>query len=268
MNNQFGPSVSTRAGVLVLGTDTGVGKTKVSAGLVHGLAQRGCRVAGLKPVVSGAVDWQGAPAGTAPVWEDVLALEQAGGLVLPATERSVVMLQAPASPHFAAREQGVSVDFADLVRAIQRSAVQAQALVVEGVGGARVPLNAQFDTADLAVALGLPVVLVVGLRLGCINHALLTAEALRARGLVIASWVANAGVAPYERIGETIDTIATALNLACSATLPVLSALPTMQWHARVVYREALAVQAQEAAAALSGTLDVLQAGCLATCFT
>ena len=256
-------------GVWVLGTDTGVGKTKVSAGLVYGLASRGVRVAGLKPVVSGALDWMGAPAGQPQVWEDLLALEQAGGVVLSPNRRSILALQAPASPHFAAQEQGVQVDFAALLAGIRDVAADVEMVVVEGVGGLRVPLTARFDTADLAVALGLPVVLVVGLRLGCINHALLTAEALRSRGLTIATWVANTGLSePYARVDETVATISARLGVPCSAVLPPLAPLPLLQWAQRQSYLLGLKSQAVEAAAALQGTLDVLLCGGRPGCFT
>ncbi|MBU0889607.1 MAG: dethiobiotin synthase [Gammaproteobacteria bacterium] len=173
-------------GCFVTGTDTGVGKTLVSAGLLHALAVHHRRVVGMKPVAAGVVPW-----GDDWASEDVIALRAASTLAVPPALDNPVLLLDPLSPHIAAARAGVQIDIAAIVRSYQALAAQADAVVVEGAGGFHVPLSDSQTGADLAQALALPVVLVVGLRLGCLNHALLTAEAIRARGLAVAGWVAN-----------------------------------------------------------------------------
>lgn len=170
----------------VTGTDTGVGKTLVSTALLHALARHHKRVVGMKPVAAGTTLLHGSE-----INDDVLALRAASTLAVPAALDNPVLLPDAVSPHVAAARVGRSIDMAHIV-ACHRQLVQlADAVVVEGAGGFRVPLSASETGADLAQALGLPVVLVVGLRLGCMNHALLTLEAIRARGLRLAGWVAN-----------------------------------------------------------------------------
>ncbi len=170
----------------VTGTDTGVGKTLVSAALLHALAAHYPRVVGMKPVAAGTVQTEDGDAN-----EDVLALRAASNCRVPPALDNPVLLPDPVSPHIAAARAGVHIDIPHLV-ACHRQLVQlADAVVVEGAGGFLVPLSDTETGADLAQALDLPVVLVVGLRLGCLNHALLTAEAIRSRGLTLAGWVAN-----------------------------------------------------------------------------
>jgi dethiobiotin synthetase len=173
-------------GCFVTGTDTGVGKTLVSAALLHTLARHHARVVGMKPVAAGLVlqggEW---------VAEDVLALRAASTVAVPPELDCPVALPEPLSPHLAAARAGRRVGVAELVAAHRELRSLADVVLVEGSGGWRVPLNEDETLADLAVALALPVVLVVGLRLGCLNHALLTAEAIRADGLHLAGWVAN-----------------------------------------------------------------------------
>jgi len=191
-------------GIFVTGTDTEVGKTRISTGLLHALAQRGWLTAGYKPVAAGQdrLDdgrW---------VNEDVEALRRAGSLLLSDAEVGPWQWHSACAPHIAARLDAEAAEAAgrpvrrfDPARCLagaRRLQVRADLLVVEGVGGFAVPLTDGADpdlpwwgSDDLALGLGLPVVLVVGMRLGCINHALLTAEAVRARGLRLLGWVAN-----------------------------------------------------------------------------
>jgi dethiobiotin synthetase len=173
-------------GCFITGTDTDVGKTRISAGLLHWLAERGLRSAGLKPVAAGASLIDGA-------WinDDVQALRLAGSLPLTAAEVGPLQLRTACAPHIAAQIEGRCIDRVLLLRAARDLATRADVLVVEGVGGFCVPLGDDWDSADLARDLALPVLLVVGLRLGCLNHALLTAEAVRARGLPLIGWIAN-----------------------------------------------------------------------------
>ncbi|MDQ7744717.1 dethiobiotin synthase [Hydrogenophaga pseudoflava] len=170
----------------VTGTDTGVGKTFVSCALLHALARRHPRVVGMKPVAAGLIE-------TPDGWdsEDAIALRAASTVRVPPALDNPVRLPDPLSPHIAAERAGTTIDIAHLVACQRTLAQHADAMVVEGAGGFLVPLSPEHTGADLARALCLPVLLVVGLRLGCLNHALLSAEAIRARGLTLAGWVAN-----------------------------------------------------------------------------
>ena len=179
-------SAPTTLSLFVTGTDTGVGKTLVSAALLHTLARHHSRVVGMKPVAAGTECINGVQAN-----EDVLALRAASSCAVPPELDNPVLLPDPVSPHIAAARTGVRIDIAHLVACHRALTALADAVVVEGAGGFLVPLSATETGADLAQALSLPVLLVVGLRLGCLNHALLTAEAIRARGLTLAGWVAN-----------------------------------------------------------------------------
>lgn len=170
----------------VVGTDTGVGKTHVACALLQALALHHPRVVGMKPVAAGVVPW-----GEGWASEDSIALRAESTVAVPSALDNPVLLPDPLSPHIAAARAGVQIDIHTIVQAYAALSAQADAVVVEGAGGFHVPLSDTTTGADLAVALGLPVVLVVGLRLGCLNHALLTAEAIAARGLTLAGWVAN-----------------------------------------------------------------------------
>lgn len=170
----------------VTGTDTGVGKTLVAAALLHALAKRYPRVVGMKPVAAGHVR-----VGECWTSEDALALRAASTVQVPPELDNPILLPDPLSPHIAAQRVGARIQIAPLVDCYRELAGRADAVVVEGAGGFHVPLSDDETGADLAQVLALPLVLVVGLRLGCLNHALLTAEAIRARGLTLAGWVAN-----------------------------------------------------------------------------
>jgi dethiobiotin synthetase len=178
--------MSTPLSLFVTGTDTEIGKTLVSAALLRGFARAGLRAAGMKPIAAGAFEVDG-------VWhnEDADQLDAASSVLLPPTLRTPYLLKAPAAPHIVAALENVRLDIGHIVDCHAQALKLADIVVVEGVGGFRVPLTDTHDTADLALALNLPVVLVVGMRLGCISHALLTAEAIAARGLHLAGWVAN-----------------------------------------------------------------------------
>ncbi|MES2741610.1 MAG: dethiobiotin synthase [Pseudomonadota bacterium] len=170
----------------VTGTDTEIGKTLVSSAMLHALVQTGVRACGMKPVAAGATLRDGALHN-----DDADRLSEAGNVSMLPNLTTSYMLRAAAAPHIAAQRDGVLIEMVPILAAYTEVAAACDAVVVEGVGGFRVPLSDMFDTADLASQLGLPVVLVVGLRLGCISHALLSAEAIIGRGLVLAGWVAN-----------------------------------------------------------------------------
>ncbi|MDH6183941.1 dethiobiotin synthase [Polaromonas sp. CG_23.6] len=172
--------------LFVTGTDTGVGKTRVSTALLQALSAHHSRVVGMKPVAAGTELINGVMSN-----EDVVALRAASTCAVPPELDNPVLLPDPVSPHIAAARAGVKIDIAHLVACHRALETLADAVVVEGAGGFLVPLSDLETGADLAQALALPVVLVVGLRLGCLNHALLTLEAIQARGLTLAGWVAN-----------------------------------------------------------------------------
>lgn len=201
--------------LFVTGTDTGVGKTLVCTGLLHALAKRHGRVVGMKPVAAGTELIKGVPAN-----EDVLALRAASSCTVPPELDNPVLLPDPLSPHIAAARAGVPIDIAHLVACHRALTQLADAVVVEGAGGFLVPLSATETGADLARALGLPVLLVVGLRLGCLNHALLTAEAIRARGLTLAGWVANHVDATMLAQDDNIAFLRQNLQAPLLATIP------------------------------------------------
>lgn len=167
----------------VTGTDTGVGKTLISCALLHGFAAQNRRVVGMKPVAAGCND-DGQN-------DDVVQLRAAGNVQIDYGQINPYCLVPAVAPHLAAQVAGVSIDFARISKAFTELSAQADVVIVEGAGGLLVPLNGAQDSADLMRELGLPVILVVGMRLGCLNHALLTVEAIAARGLVLAGWVAN-----------------------------------------------------------------------------
>lgn len=173
-------------GLFVTGTDTGVGKTIVACALLRVLADRGLRVAGFKPVAAGA---ERTRAGLRN--EDALHLIESSNVGLPYESTNPVVLEPPIAPHIAADRAGVTIDVDALAEHHRRMASAADVIVTEGAGGWLVPTGPESTLADLAVAIGDPVVLVVGMRLGCINHALLTAAAVRAWGLELAGWIDN-----------------------------------------------------------------------------
>lgn len=203
----------------VAGTDTEIGKTLVSSALLRGFAQQGLRAAAMKPIAAGAFERDG-------VWhnEDADQLDAAANVALPPDIRTPYLLREPIAPHIAAAREGVSLDISRIVDAHKLAMTQADVVVVEGVGGFRVPLTDVHDSADLAFALDLPVVLVVGMRLGCISHALLTAEAIAARGLRLAGWVANRVDPDMLYPGENIEAIR--LHLDRQYNAPLIGIVP------------------------------------------
>jgi dethiobiotin synthetase len=174
-------------GWFVTGTDTGVGKSRASAALLHALRARHPLCVGMKPVAAGAEpDASGQLQN-----DDTLALRAASNVAVPPELDNPVLLADPMSPHIAAARAGRTIAIEPIVAAYRALAEHADAVVVEGAGGFLVPLTPRLTGGDLAAALGLPVILVVGLRLGCLNHALLTRDAIAARGLRLAGWIAS-----------------------------------------------------------------------------
>lgn len=170
------------SGLFVTGTDTGVGKTYISCLLLHALAARNMAVVGMKPIAAGCENGQ---------WRDVELLRFASNVDVPLHDLNPYALQTPIAPHIAARQEGVAIEIEHIKQCYDRLARNAEVVVVEGAGGFLVPINVLETTADLAKALDRPVILVTGMRLGCINHALLTVQAIKHAGLCLAGWVAN-----------------------------------------------------------------------------
>ncbi|HNQ04943.1 MAG TPA: dethiobiotin synthase [Thiobacillaceae bacterium] len=202
-------------GFFITGTDTGVGKTRVAAALLQAYGRLGYRCVGMKPVAAGASLQDG-------VWrnEDVELLRQAGNVQASGECLNPYLFRAAIAPHIAAEHKGVNIELARIRAAYTHLTQLAEVVVVEGAGGLLVPLSPGRDMGDLAVALGLPLVLVVGMRLGCLNHALLTWEAIQARNLRLAGWVANRldpSMAAYE---ENLATLVRRLPVPLLAELP------------------------------------------------
>lgn len=201
-----------QASYFVTGTDTEVGKTFATCALLHAARAQGRRALAMKPIAAG-TDAEGRN-------EDVEKLIAASSFAAPRELVNPYCFAEPIAPHIAASREGRTIKNQVILDAYRQLADQSDVLLVEGVGGFRVPLGDGFDSADLARALDLPVILVVGLRLGCLNHALLTAEAVERRGLTLAGWIAN-GIDPAMPYRE--ENIA-ALRQRLSA--PLLGILP------------------------------------------
>lgn len=202
----------------VTGTDTEIGKTLVSAALLHIMAKRGVRVAAMKPIAAGA-EWRN------DAWhnDDADMLAANASVRLPPSLTTPYLFQTPAAPHIAAALEKITIDPAHIVHCYQQVRTQAEAVVVEGVGGFRVPLTHTYDTADLAQELGLPVVMVVGMRLGCISQALLTVEAIQARGLTLMGWVANVVDSHMGYMNANIETLQQRIDVPLLGHIPRLN---------------------------------------------
>ncbi|MCY1254261.1 ATP-dependent dethiobiotin synthetase BioD 1 [compost metagenome] len=204
----------------VTGTDTGVGKTHACATLLHRLRAAGYGAVGMKPIASG-YEWHDEQRYN----DDVAILRAASSVVVPLSQTCPFLLRTPCAPHLAASQDKVHITLGPIESAFTALRRQADAVVVEGVGGFHVPLDTdaygvRLSTADLAVMLGLPVVMVVGIRLGCLNHAILTAEAIRANGLTLAGWIANRIHPDMLLADENIATLHQALDAPCLGDLP------------------------------------------------
>lgn len=194
------------------GTDTEIGKTFITCALLHRAGLDGLKAAGLKPIAAGT--------DTAGLNDDVEAIRAASNVELPRQIINPYCFQPAIAPHIAAAEAGVSIEFGPIRASCDAARQQADRVIVEGVGGFCVPLGDQKNTADLAVALGLPVILVVGMRLGCINHAQLTAEAIATRGLKLVGWVANRIDPAMSRFAENLATLQTLLPAPLLGVVP------------------------------------------------
>jgi dethiobiotin synthetase len=218
--------VGAKGGVMskayfLTGTDTEVGKTFIACALLHAAQRAGKRVLGMKPVAAGTV-WNSSLQQM--VNEDVQQLRTASNVAAPLDWINPYCFNAAIAPHIAAAEEGRQMTLPPILSAYSELQALADWMVVEGVGGFQVPLGEQFDSADLAQALNLPVILVVGLRLGCINHALLSAAAIRARGLKLVGWVGNSVDPNMARQEQNLVTLNQWLGAPCLGVVPRLGA--------------------------------------------
>lgn len=209
----------TMRGVFITGTDTGIGKTLVSASLLIALRAQGQRAVGMKPVASGC---ELTPASLRNEDAQLLIAHSAG-----APDYAQVNPYAfgdPIAPHLAAADAGIEIRLQPILAAFSELSVDADVLVVEGVGGWMVPLSGTLMLADLARALKLPVILVVGLRLGCLNHALLSARAIIADGCQLIGWIGNHIDADMARVEDNIATLRQRMPVPCLGVVPFASA--------------------------------------------
>jgi dethiobiotin synthetase len=222
---------SMTRGLFVTGTDTGIGKTWATVGILTALREQGIVAVGMKPVASGCAR---TPDGLRS--EDAELLLQHSSLSLPYHWVNPYALEPPIAPHIAAEEAGRRIELEVILSAYGRLAATADYVVVEGVGGWKAPLNANETVADLAAALQFPMVLVAGIRLGCLSHALLTVESIAHAGLPLAGWIANRIDPACERIEANIQALANRIPA------PLLGIVPHM---------------AKLDAAAIAGALDL-----------
>ena len=209
----------------ITGTDTDVGKTEVATGLLELANQQGLRSGAIKPVAAGCQD-----SGDGPQNDDALKLQSIASVKLSYQQVNPIALDLPMAPHIAAKEQG-KVLSANRLTGFCRGVTMLPIdfLVIEGAGGWRVPINKHETMADIPKQLNADVILVVGIRLGCINHALLTAQAIRLDGLKIAGWVANILDAEMLRMDENIDTLKHMFTEPCLGVIPRLSDISPQQ---------------------------------------
>jgi dethiobiotin synthetase len=198
-------------GYFITGTGTGVGKTLVSCALVHAFGARGRTVVGMKPVAAGCDNGQ---------YMDVELLLAASTVAAPREQVNPYALISPIAPHIAARQAGITIDVTTICSACFELQKIANLVIVEGTGGFLVPLNEYQDGADMARALGFPVILVVGMQLGCLNHALLTAKVVRGTGLPLAGWVANRIDPEMTAFDENVLALEQRLNCPLVGVLP------------------------------------------------
>jgi dethiobiotin synthetase len=198
-------------GYFVTGTDTGVGKTLVSCALLHVFCTHGKSAVGMKPVAAGMENDK---------WADVELLAAASNVsALPELINPYALVPAIA-PHIAANQAGIQIDIPVIRHACLELQKVAEIVIVEGIGGFRVPLNDHQDSADMAKVLGLPVILVVGMQLGCLSHALLTAQAVRAVGLPLKGWIGNRIDPDMQALDENVAALEHRLDCPLLGVLP------------------------------------------------
>ena len=206
-----------RRGLFITGTDTEIGKTEVTLGLMSVLQQRGQRVLGMKPIAAGC-----AASSHGLRNEDALRIQAQGSVPIDYAQINPYAFAPPIAPHIAAEQADVEIGLELIRAAYEGLAARVDWVLVEGVGGWRVPLGPDLTLADLPRALGLPVLLVVGLRLGCLNHALLSVESIQASGLELAGWVANRVDPAMAAADENLASLHARMPAPCLGVVPNL----------------------------------------------
>ncbi|HEY8624264.1 MAG TPA: dethiobiotin synthase [Casimicrobiaceae bacterium] len=196
-------------GIFITGTDTGVGKTTVACALLRMYVAAGSRAVGMKPVAAGGGEDN----------DDLVALAAAGNVDAPLSARCPYAFADAIAPHLAARAVGVTIDLHRIQKSYEELSARADRVVVEAAGGALAPLGERIDMLDIARALALPVLMVVGVRLGCLNHALLTSWAIRARGLELVGWIANSIDPTMACQDENVAALERRLSAPCIASI-------------------------------------------------
>ncbi len=198
----------------ITGTDTGIGKTGCTLALIQYFKNQGFRVAGMKPIATGCYYQQGNLRN-----RDAEVILTTSGLEVPYEWVNPYAFEPPIAPHLAAIHAGITIEVAAIVDKYQQLCHHADVIIIEGIGGWRVPINTKQTLTDLVLALNIPVILVVGLRLGCINHALLTAETIQSDGCTLAGWIANS-------IDHQFDTLGSIATLKPRLMTPLLAQIP------------------------------------------
>ena len=217
-----------RSGYFITGTDTGVGKTLVAVAMTRALVAAGKRTAVMKPVAAGTVK---TPEGE--FNDDALELLAASNVKSPYQDVNPWLLRTPASPHLAARADGIAIRHERTVAALERLRAISDIVLAEGAGGWHAPISATETMADVASVLDLPVILVVGLRLGCLNHALLTRDGVRASALPFAGWIANKLESEMPLANANIETLSSRFGTPPLCVVPAgtnLSPIPVPAW--------------------------------------
>lgn len=205
-------------GFFITGTDTEVGKTLVSGAMILKLREQGKKVLGFKPVVAGTYHGQDGQL----LNEDLETLRVALGFAPDQLSLCSYVLDTPAAPHLVAKSKGICLELDTMLRAYSEIQKQSDCVVVEGAGGFLTPINDQENLGDFAAKIHLPIILVVGMKLGCINHALLTMEALKSRNLIIGGWIANTLSQEMPLLDANIET------LQAKITVPFLGLIPSL----------------------------------------
>ena len=221
-------------GFFITGTDTDAGKTWISLGIVEALKRQGKRVGVMKPVSAGC---EQSSAGLRN--QDAVLLQQQSNVELTYDAANPYAFEPAIAPHIAAAKQGIRIDVETLYQQLQTTERQSDCVVVEGAGGWLVPLNEFQTMADLAKRFQLPVILVVGMRLGCLNHALLTVESIRARGLPLAGWVANQVSAEMKCLEDNVQTLEQMIDAPLLGHIPHLDKLDAAAIAERLTLPEA-----------------------------
>jgi dethiobiotin synthetase len=213
------------SGYFIVGTDTGVGKTVIATALISHLVAAGQRVAAMKPVSAGCV-WTNEGC----LNDDVMQLRQAANVSLPLDLVNPYAFEPAIAPHIAAQQAGVEIDLARIELAYREIASQAECVIVEGVGGLLVPLNDKQTAADMVRRLNLPVILVIGMRLGCLNHALLTVEAMQQRDISLVGWIANRVDPDMPAFEENLASLRARIYAPLWGVVPTLKPKTTPHW--------------------------------------